>query len=154
MSGGLPVSSYARDMAEGNAAASQHSTEHRGAGLGLPATGPGSVAGFGRRLAAFTIDCVLAVLVAGVFTRPEPPKLWSAAVLFLAYTFFTAFFSQTPGMRLLGIGCVLVSDGKPLGVPRAALRALLLQLLFPAAVLDQDGRGWHDRLTGSVMVRG
>ena len=141
-------------MSEGSTPTSRQNIEHRGAGLGLPPSGPGSVPGFGRRFAAFVIDCVLAVLVAGLFTRPEPPKLWSAAVLFLAYTFFTGFFSQTPGMRLLGIGCVRVSDGQPLGIPRAALRALLLQLLIPAAVLDQDGRGWHDRLAGSVVVRG
>jgi uncharacterized RDD family membrane protein YckC len=126
---------------------------HSTGGAALPASGPGSAAGFGRRFAALAIDSVLSVLVALLFTRPEPPKLWSAAVLFLAYTFFVGFFAQTPGMRLLRIGCVRISDGKPIGVPRAALRALLLQLLLPAAVMDRDGRGWHDRAAGSVMVR-
>jgi uncharacterized RDD family membrane protein YckC len=141
-------------MSEGSTPASRERTEHRGAGLGFPASGPGSVAGLGRRFGALVIDCLLAALVASVFTRPDPPKLWGAVVLFLAYTFFTGVFGQTVGMRLLGIGCVRVTDGQPIGIPRAALRALLLQLLFPAAVLDQDGRGWHDRLAGSVMVRG
>jgi uncharacterized RDD family membrane protein YckC len=123
-------------------------------GLALAKSGPGSPAGFGRRFAALVIDCTLSALVAMLFTRPEPPKLWSAVVLFVAYTFFVGLFAQTPGMRLLGIGCVRVTDGTPIGLPRAALRALLLQLVFPAAVMDRHGRGWHDRAAGSVMVRG
>ncbi len=120
----------------------------------LPESGPGSAAGFGRRLAALAIDCVLAALVAALFTRPEPPKLVSALVFFVAHAFFVGFFGQTLGMRLLGIGCVRVADGRPIGIPRAALRAILLQLVLPAAVADSDGRGWHDRAAGSVMVRG
>jgi|SRR5215207_3063565 len=139
-------------MSDRSTPASRESTEHDG--LGLPASGPGSAAGFGRRLAALVIDCTLSVLVATVFTRPEPPKLWSAFVLFVAYTFFVGVFGQTPGMRLLGIGVVRVIDSKPIGIPRAALRALLLQLVLPAAVMDSDGRGWHDRAAGSVVVRG
>lgn len=120
----------------------------------LPDSGPGSPAGFGRRLAALAIDCVLAALVATLFTRPDPPGLASAAVFFLAHTFFVGLFGQTPGMRLLGIGCARFGGGGPVGIPRAALRALLLQLVLPAVVMDRDGRGWHDRAAGSVMVRG
>jgi uncharacterized RDD family membrane protein YckC len=139
-------------MSDRSTPGSRESTEHNG--LGLPASGPGSAAGLGRRLAALVIDCALSALVATVFTRPEPPKLWSAVVLFVAYTFFVGVFGQTPGMRLLGIGVVRVIDSKPIGIPRAALRALLLQLVLPAAVMDSNGRGWHDRAAGSVVVRG
>lgn len=121
---------------------------------GLPTSGPGAAAGFGRRLAALVIDGALCVLVAGLFTQPAAPRLWSALVLFAEYTFFVGLFAQTPGMRLLRIGCVRVGTGRPIGIPRAALRAALLQLLVPAVLLDRDGRGWHDRLTGSVVVRG
>jgi uncharacterized RDD family membrane protein YckC len=110
-------------------------------------------AGFGRRLAALLIDCVLAALVAGVFTYPAAPRIWSAVVLFVSYTFFTGLFSQTIGMRLLRIGVVRVDGGGPIGIPRAALRALLLQLFVPAVILDKDGRGWHDRAAGSIVVR-
>ena len=125
-----------------------------GQSIGLARTGPGSAAGFGRRLVALLIDCVLATLVALFFTRPHAPKLWSAAVLFVEYTFFVGLFGQTPGMRVLGIGCVDVSDGRPIGIPRAAVRAVLLQLFVPAVILDRNGRGWHDKAAASVMVRG
>jgi uncharacterized RDD family membrane protein YckC len=110
-------------------------------------------AGFGRRLGALVIDSVLAVMVAAAFTYPAAPRLWSAAVLIVSYTFFTGLFSQTIGMRLLGIGVVDVISGRPIGLVRAAVRTLLLQLVLPAAILDRYGRGWHDRATRSIVLR-
>lgn len=128
-------------------------SDYRGAQYGLPQSGAGSVAGFWPRLAALVIDSVLSALVAAFFTRPEPPRLWSAAVLVLMYTFFLGFFAQTPGMKLMRVACVNVRDSKPIGVPRALIRALLLQLFVPALVMDSDLRGWHDRAAGSIVIR-
>jgi uncharacterized RDD family membrane protein YckC len=110
-------------------------------------------AGFGRRFAALVIDSVLATLVAGIFTHPVAPRLWSAVVLFISYSFFTGLFAQTIGMWVFRIGVVAVTDGRPIGLPRAAVRTILLQLVVPAVLLDRHGRGWHDRLTGSIVVR-
>jgi uncharacterized RDD family membrane protein YckC len=109
--------------------------------------------GFGRRTAALAVDGLLAVLVAFAFTYPRAPQAWSSVALFLSYAFFTGFAAQTPGMRLLGIACVRYGSGGPLGVPRAVLRVLLLQLVLPALIMDGEGRGWHDRAAGSVIVR-
>jgi uncharacterized RDD family membrane protein YckC len=36
---------------------------------------------------------------------------------------------------------------------RAIVRTLLLFLLVPAVVFDRDGRGMHDRLTDTAVVR-
>jgi uncharacterized RDD family membrane protein YckC len=105
----------------------------------------------GRRLAAVTIDWVLSLLVAGLIFRDS--FLGPPIVFFAEYTFFTGLFGQTPGMRLLGLACVRVEDGRPLGLARAALRAFLLNLVIPAVVYDKDGRGLHDRAAGSVVVR-
>ena len=55
----------------------------RGQRLGLPASGPGSLAEYGPRLGAFVTDIVLSALVAGLFTAPELPRNWSL-VAFLA----------------------------------------------------------------------
>lgn len=126
---------------------------HRGAEWGLPATGRGSVAGLGRRLAALAVDGGLSYLVATLIARQLTPGLWSSVVLFAEYSFFTAFFGQTPGMRLLGLACVRLRDGKALGLPRALLRALLLQLLIPAVIYDRNARGLHDRAAGSIVIR-
>jgi uncharacterized RDD family membrane protein YckC len=113
----------------------------------------GQRATFGRRLAAVTVDWLLSYLVASLFADGVTPGLWVSAVFFLEYTFFTGLFGQTPGMRLLGLACVRVDDGRPLGLARAAQRALLLNLVVPAVIFDRDGRGLHDRAAGSVVVR-
>ncbi len=51
----------------------------RGASLGLPREGPGSLAGFGSRVGAFCVDALGSALVAGLFTAPQPPGNWSLA---------------------------------------------------------------------------
>src|SRR3954451_15340976 len=43
----------------------------RGASLGLPGSGPGSLAPFGRRVLAFLVDAFLSALVAALFTAPH-----------------------------------------------------------------------------------
>lgn len=107
----------------------------------------------GRRFAALVVDGALSALVAGLFTRPEAPRQWSSVALIAEYVFFLGFFVQTPGMRLLGLRCVRLADGRPLGVPRALLRVALLFLVVPALVVDDGGRGAHDRAAGSVVRR-
>jgi len=44
-------------------------------------------------------------------------------------------------------------DGRPPGLLRATLRTLLLLLLVPAVIWDRDGRGLHDKLAGTLLVR-
>ena len=84
----------------------------RGAALGLPAEGPGSLASFGSRIGAFLVDAVAAALIAGLFTAPSLPGNWSL-VSFAAITVVTLVaFGQTPGMRLLGLRLAAV-PGRP-----------------------------------------
>jgi uncharacterized RDD family membrane protein YckC len=111
-----------------------------------------SYAPVGRRLAALTVDWLLSFLVAGLLVRGTP-GLWISVVFFLQYTLFTGLYGQTPGMRLLGLACIRLEDGGLLGVPRAALRALLLNLVIPAVIYGNDRRGLHDKAVGSVVVR-
>ena len=72
----------------------------------------------------------------------------------------------TPGKALLGLRVLGAEDGRPIGVPRALVRTLILGLAtlptlgFGAAALawtalaDPSGerRGWHDRRAASVVV--
>jgi uncharacterized RDD family membrane protein YckC len=115
----------------------------------------GEPAAFGRRFAALAVDWLLSMSVALLIAQNgwPPPGLLVSAVFFFEYTFFTGFFGQTPGMRLLGLACVRMEDGRPLGIPRAAVRAFLLNLVIPAVVFDRDGRGLHDRVARSVVIR-
>lgn len=132
--------------------------QYAGASLGLPADGVGSVASTGRRFLGLVVDALLSVGVAMLITQSAAPGIWSAVVLLAEYTLFTGLFLQTPGMRLMGIACVLVIEDhvhrdRPIGLPAAAVRAVLIQLVFPPLILDENGRGWHDRAARSVVVR-
>ncbi|MFJ9340881.1 RDD family protein [Streptomyces sp. NPDC101733] len=123
--------------------------------LGLPQSGPGSVARFGRRLVAVAIDWVGCQLIAyGLITHGDMNGTanWTLA-LFVALTLLTvSTVGFTPGKRMLGLR-VMSQDGGRLGIPRVVLRTLLLALVIPALIWDRDGRGLHDRLAKAVQVR-
>ncbi|MFF5292591.1 RDD family protein [Paractinoplanes globisporus] len=112
------------------------------------------VASFGRRLVALLIDWAAATLVASFLVDSLARNPWpQLAVFVLAHAFFVGLFGQTLGMAVVRIRCVSMADGGALGLPRAALRAVLLALVIPAVISDGDGRGLHDRVAGSVMVQ-
>jgi uncharacterized RDD family membrane protein YckC len=119
----------------------------------LPATGRGSLAGFGSRVGAFLVDALGSTLIAGLFTAPHLPKNWSLLSFFLLTAVSLVLFGQTPGMRLVGLRLAHPQEGRRLAIWRAAVRTVLLMLLIPALVVDADGRGLHDRLTDTAVVR-
>ena len=125
----------------------------RGASLGLPAEGPGSLASFGSRIGAFLVDALGSALIAGLFTAPQLPGNWALAA-FAAVTVLTLIaFGQTPGMRLLGLRLAHPRPGERLAAWRAVVRTALLCLLVPALLVAAAGRGLHDRLTDTAVVR-
>jgi uncharacterized RDD family membrane protein YckC len=140
--------------------AAETSAGHPGQQFGAPAAGQGSVAGLGRRLAALTIDWLLAYSIAGLFAGPDPLAPGGGSNLswivlgiwFLLTVAAVAAFGITPGMAVLGIR-VASLDSTLVGVPRAVLRTALLALVIPALARDDDGRGWHDRAARTLVVR-
>jgi uncharacterized RDD family membrane protein YckC len=125
----------------------------RGERFGLPESGAGSAAPIGRRAVGFLIDLLLAALVAGLFTTPELPRLWSLPVWLLITVVPVSFFGFTPGMGAAGIWVARLDGATMVGVPRALLRCALTFFIVPAVLWDLDGRAWHDRLTGTVVLR-
>ena len=74
----------------------------RGTGSGCPPTGISSVAGFGRRLAAITIDWLLGYLIAALFAGPDalatPDFSWTVlGVWFLLTALPVALFGASAG---------------------------------------------------------
>ena len=64
-----------------------------------------------------------------------------------------AVFGASAGMTALGIRVASLDSAAVIGVPRALLRTALIALVLPALARDEDGRGWHDRATRTVVVR-
>jgi uncharacterized RDD family membrane protein YckC len=122
--------------------------------VGLPESGPGSVAPAAPRLGAFLVDVILSSLVAALFTAPELPRNRSLLVFAVLYFGFTVLVQQTPGMRLLKLRVVRTDRPAPVGVWRAAVRTVGVILLIPAVLRSTDGRALHDRLTQTAVVRG
>lgn len=129
--------------------------------LGLPASGSGSVARFGRRLVALIIDYAAATLVATAFFGYDQFALPSEAglSLFAPMTVFAALnllfvpsIGGTPGHRIVGLRMQRFSGGW-VGLWRPIVRTALLVLVIPALVWDADQRGLHDKLAGTILLR-
>ena len=132
-----------------------------GRSLGLPREGPRSVAGRGVRLGALLIDLALMGLVTSLFMpvdlqSPEQMQQYNYTAVLVWYVVtvvMVGLFGFTPGKLLLGLHVARI-DGTPMVNPlRAMLRTLLLAVIIPAALVDADGRGLHDKLTGTVVIR-
>jgi uncharacterized RDD family membrane protein YckC len=130
-----------------------HDTPGTGAADPPARTGDIAVpASLGRRFGALLIDWLLCLLIARLFANPVTEGWPPVAVLILEYTFFVGFFGQTPGMRLLRLRCLGVGSGRPVGPVRALVRAVLLALVVPALIMDDERRGLHDRVAGTIVV--
>ena len=129
---------------------------YRGERLGLPESGPGSVAPLGRRFAAIFIDWALSALIAfGLLAGRQlhSTNNW-ALVVFLVMSLLTVgTIGSTPGKRFLGLRVVSVNGLGKLPLWRTAVRTVLLGIAIPALIWDRDNRGLHDRFSGAVQVR-
>lgn len=118
--------------------------------LGLPESGPRSIARPGRRFAAIALDWASAVLVSVLFFDYAP--LATLAVFALLQTVLLVTANGSLGHLALGMRVVPLVGGY-LGVWRPLVRTLLLCLVIPAVIWDLDQRGMHDRLVGTILVR-
>ncbi|PNE35065.1 membrane protein [Streptomyces eurocidicus] len=128
---------------------------YRGERLGLPESGPGSVAPLGRRFGAIFIDWALCMLIAYALLsdgKPQQTGNWALLIFFVLSVITVGTVGCTPGKRLLGLRVVGEAGGR-LTFPRVLLRSVLLVAVIPAVIWDRDSRGLHDRLTRAVQVR-
>lgn len=140
------------------------SQAYRGERLGLPEAGPGSLSTTGQRLGAFTVDALASGLVAGLFVQvlrhnaggdvaSRFPGSWSLIPFAIDYLVGLLVAGRTLGMYLFGLRVIRVDRAAAVDPWRALVRTALLAMLIPAVVWDRDGRGLHDRLTDTAVVR-
>ncbi|GAA1849594.1 RDD family protein [Pseudonocardia ailaonensis] len=131
--------------------------DHPGARFGLPAAGVGSTAGFGRRFVGVLVDWllgyVITLAVLGLDALGSTSIGWWVWLAWFVITLVpTALFGMTPGMVAVGIRVARVDMAAAVGI-RAILRTVLLGLVVPPVIRDDDGRGWHDRASQTIVVR-
>jgi uncharacterized RDD family membrane protein YckC len=134
---------------------------HQGAALGLPPTGPGSLAPLGRRGIALAVDWGLCQLIAVSLFGMQwgqvsgPVAFLPLGLLLLVNVVLVPTIGTTVGHRLLGLRVVSIDgDGsRPPGPLQSLYRAVLLCFFIPALIMDADTRGLHDKAARSVVVR-
>ena len=112
---------------------------------------------FGRRVVAFLLDWFASVLVAllvfpqfGYGTNESMLAtllIFTAEVIVLTWLTGASFGQRIVDLRVISI------DGGRLPLWRVVIRTALILLVIPAVVYDDQGRGLHDRVAASVVVR-
>lgn len=134
-----------------------HDEGFPGQRLGLPESGPGSVARLGRRVVALAIDWLLCSMIAvGLLGyrlgTGGAGGFKPLAILFVMNLLMVGSAGYTVGHRLMGMRVERCPSGYA-GPVRALIRTVLLCLAVPALIWDRDERGLHDRLAGTVVRR-
>ena len=133
--------------------------------MGLPQSGQGALAPLGTRFGALLVDWFLAYGAVGLIVTLGGPQLlggdslasvssWAVPLIWgIAGVVCVWLFAQTPGQALLGIGTARIDADERVGLPRAVVRVLFIFFLLPPLIQDEDGRGMHDRATGTALIR-
>ena len=146
-------------------------------------SGEDRLASLGQRAVGFVADVAIAgtvlltpgMLAADAVTAEDLGPGLTRLVALVAFVFLalyevvpTALWGRTPGKAIVNIRVVGIGDERPPGWKRAVLRWVLPALAFQVAVvgwvlalalravlvLDPLHRGVHDRLAGTIVVRG
>ncbi|MFC8530663.1 RDD family protein [Nocardia sp. NPDC057227] len=125
---------------------------YRGEQFGLPEQGAGSVAGMGRRVVAVFLDWMIAVGISALIVRGVNANL-PLLIWFVIGIAAVTLFGFTPGQYFARLRVGRIEGPVPVGFVRALARQALLVFVIPALFTDADGRGMHDRATGTVLVR-
>ncbi|HET7397488.1 MAG TPA: RDD family protein [Intrasporangium sp.] len=131
--------------------------QYPGQGLGMPPSGPGAIGTFGRRLVAVLVDWTVCQLIAAAFLgvpwgQGGPRSFLVLAVFALENLLLVGTLGFTLGHRAAGLQVRGLSGGRATFLQVLA-RTVLLCLFLPAVFWDRDGRGLHDRVPNTVIVR-
>jgi len=136
----------------------QAPNEYPGQRLGLPQSGPRSLARMGRRIAALCVDWLIAYGLAALamsFGLVSMPWLqWAIlGIWFVLGAVSVRLFGFTPGQYALGLIVVPVDGRQHVGFGRAVVRGLLIAVVIPPLITDADMRGLQDKVTNTAVVR-
>ena len=96
------------------------------------------------------IDWMLAVVISAAFFSYQP--LVTLTIFVGLQVLMTVVVNASIGHAVLGLR-VVPMEGGLLGVWRPVVRALLIALVIPAVIWDENNRGLHDRLSRTILLR-
>ena len=95
----------------------------------------------------------VASLILGGYTTSGLISTIVLAVWFVVGLVSVSLFSFTPGQFIAGVQVARIDANARVGFVRALVRQLILLFVVPAVITDMDGRGMHDRATGTALLR-
>ncbi len=112
----------------------------------------------GRRMSALMVDwlaCSFMVAAsAGGLGKMAPNRSWTVLALFFAeVAILSALQGASLGHRIFGIKIIRFADGGAITPVQALIRSALLVTVIFAITFDENGRGMHERFSGSVLTR-
>jgi len=112
----------------------------------------------GRRFAALMVDwlaCyfIVAASTGGLGAMAPNRSLSVLALFFVEIAILSALQGATLGHRIFGIRIVRFADGGAISPIQALIRSGLLGTVIFAITFDENGRGMHERFSGSVLTR-
>lgn len=112
----------------------------------------------GRRLAAITLDwlacyAIVAALSGGIGQMGPRQSPIILALFFMEVWVLTSLTGASLGQKIFGLRVVRFSDGASVSPMQALIRTLFLVLVVTAVTYDENGRGIHERISGTVLVR-
>jgi uncharacterized RDD family membrane protein YckC len=136
----------------------QRPNDYPGQRLGLPQTGPRSLASTGRRIAALFVDWLIAYGLAALAMSLGIVMMatLSTAVLIIWFVLGAVsvrLFGFTPGQFALGLMVVPVDGRQHVGFGRAVVRGVPISVVVPPLITDADRRGLQDKVTNTAVVR-
>ena len=108
-------------------------------------------AGTGRRFLALLIDWLMCLLVSGIVGFGSR-SISTLVIFFIEVSILTTLQQASAGQRILGMRVVDFATLGVVPIRMVLLRTFLICLVLPA-VFSRDGRGLHDWVANSVVVR-
>jgi uncharacterized RDD family membrane protein YckC len=90
----------------------------------------------------------------GGIGKMAPNRSWLVLALFFAeIAILSALQGASLGHRIFGIKIIRFADGGMITPVQALIRSALLVTVIFAITFDENGRGLHERFSGTVLTR-
>ena len=96
---------------------------------------------------------IVAASTGGLGAMAPNRSLTVLALFFAEIAILSALQGATLGHRIFGIKIIRFTDGGAITPAQALIRSALLVTVIFAITFDENGRGIHERLSGSVLTR-